>query len=1270
MSVQWIGESAASRNVLKIIRKISERKGVRLPYVLLRGETGVGKGVLARSLHHMSARRHGPFVSVNCSAISESLAEGELFGHAAGAFTDAKCLKRGLVETADGGVLFLDEVGLLSMSLQAKLLKLIEDRSVRRLGETEERHVDMWVVAATNEDPLTAIKEGRFRRDLYHRLAVVTVDVPPLRQRGNDVLLMAEHLLREACARYGLEQKEYSASARELIARYPWPGNIREMENEVERVILVFEGLVIEAEDLSMQDVVGERRIAQVLKGPAWTSDQERECLRQALAACGWNVSHAATRCGVSRQAMYRKIKQYGWRKDDAIVIQAPRVIQVVHAAPLASRCTRQRNRRDVAILRIFACTVNARAVSPAELLRLCAEQIRLFGGIVAEEGAQGATSNALWVSGIFGCDAMEQATQRAVKAAWALTVQVADRWSIRVGVTLVECPSACGGVSEILDAALKSIPDARVIVSRAVSERVTRWFRVTRLHESNGEAWSAVEGPVCKGAAGVCVGRERELEGLQARWVQASGGQGQCVGIVGRVGIGKSRLLREVCAAIGGEAQYGLVACVPHETNKPYRVVAGLLRSLLGIHERQDRDIARRAIERVMGESVRKETKRCLAKLLGLDGEQGAQGETDLDRIQEIGDALVSTLRQCAAETPIVCIVEDLQWIDAASEACLKRAVEGSASFRVLFLCTYRPEYQVAWRGSHAWQVGVESLCASDARRVVEEHVKGQALEYGVISGIVERAGGNPLFLEELSVGAREGASSGELGGYIQSVVLDQMLTLEETSRRVLEVASVVGMQVPAWIVEAICGEMGEYREIWRVLSEQGFIREVAAGHGQIYRFCCRVMRDAVHGSLTREVRKASHLAVAEALLGRNQEQGEDVAGMFAEQYAGGEAWGKASRYLVVEGRRLAGSGRHEDALEVWTRAEDYAQRGHGEWNEQTWVSLFLGSIRSLVALGRFAMALQKLESAEGRVLGLNKGWILARYYYLLGRVKWLVGDHDGSLVAVERSAEKAMELGEKEVLAKTYVLLSEQTIFTGDLVAGVEWSRRAMGLCHQGGYRRVMGRACWMIALGHIEMGRTDDACAEADSMVMLGTDLGDAGLVACGYWTKGLALLAQGHHAAAVGACRQAVGMAEDPLNRAMSLGWLGYALVEQGSVQEGMSYLKVAIERLGTYPYPAFQGWFLVCLGDGLLRSGEIELAKEVVTKGVACMGKIRLGAGWAERVRGRIAVAKGETEKAAAAVGEALLIFDGAGAKYEAGRVRKELSSVGVEVVAA
>lgn len=295
--------------------------------VLLTGESGTGKEVAARAIHAESPRHAEPFVAVNCGAIPESLIESQLFGHERGAFTGADSAHAGFFEQADGGTLFLDEIGELRIDLQVKLLRVLQEGEIQRLGAARPRPLDVRVVSATNRDLLAASERGEFRRDLYYRLAVFPVCLPPLRDRGPDVLLLARHFLAELAARHGSPARSFARQAAQALQAYAWPGNVRELENVIERATILEDGELVGlgslpdpvVEALDQPSPVPVTTAQEGLEGIERLEVHERRILRHALALTEWNVSEAAKRLGISRATLYRRIDSYQLRPDDAV---------------------------------------------------------------------------------------------------------------------------------------------------------------------------------------------------------------------------------------------------------------------------------------------------------------------------------------------------------------------------------------------------------------------------------------------------------------------------------------------------------------------------------------------------------------------------------------------------------------------------------------------------------------------------------------------------------------------------------------------------------------------------------------------------------------------------------------------------------------------------------------------------------------------------------------------------------------------------------------
>jgi two-component system, NtrC family, response regulator AtoC len=307
-----LAKSQKMQDIFRTISKIAEYKTT----VLVAGESGVGKELVARAIHHRSSRRGGPFVAVNCGAIPENLLESELFGHKKGAFTDAVHDRRGLFEEADGGSLFLDEIGELPLALQVKLLRVLEDEKIRRVGDTRDLKVDVRIITATHRDLTAETKAGRFREDLFYRLNVLPILVPPLRDRRDDIPLLIDHFVARNNNRLGTSIRGLDTESRRLLFEYAWPGNVRELENTIERAMVLAEGDQIVAQDLperlreardpvQMQLASGELSVKKTMR------IIEEILIRRALQKTKGNRTRAAEVLEISHRALLYKIKDY-----------------------------------------------------------------------------------------------------------------------------------------------------------------------------------------------------------------------------------------------------------------------------------------------------------------------------------------------------------------------------------------------------------------------------------------------------------------------------------------------------------------------------------------------------------------------------------------------------------------------------------------------------------------------------------------------------------------------------------------------------------------------------------------------------------------------------------------------------------------------------------------------------------------------------------------------------------------------------------------------
>ena len=319
-------EDPAMEKVFHMVRKVVTTP-VEIP-VLILGESGTGKEMVARAIHAESDRHDHPFVAINCAAIPDHLLESELFGHEKGSFTDAKARKIGLMERGQGGTVFLDEIGDMDMNLQAKMLRVLENRSVRRIGGSEQIPLDVRIVAATNTALEEAIAEGRFREDVYYRLKLITVLLPPLRMRKNDILPLARHFISEANRRFHKQVKGLSDEAATRLMDYPWPGNVRELKNTVERILILEDCETIESRHLPPEILTGSAlgegalyipQISDIIKGIRYDEildEVGRHLIREALRLAGDNKAQAARLLSMDRGTLRYNIKRMGLDQD------------------------------------------------------------------------------------------------------------------------------------------------------------------------------------------------------------------------------------------------------------------------------------------------------------------------------------------------------------------------------------------------------------------------------------------------------------------------------------------------------------------------------------------------------------------------------------------------------------------------------------------------------------------------------------------------------------------------------------------------------------------------------------------------------------------------------------------------------------------------------------------------------------------------------------------------------------------------------------------
>jgi two-component system NtrC family response regulator len=306
-----LGGSRAMQEVFNSVRKVAATAAP----VLILGESGTGKERVAQAIHNLSPQKDGPFVAINCGAIPENLLESELFGHEKGSFTGAHAQRQGKVETAEGGTLFLDEIGELPQTLQVKFLRFLQERVIQRVGGRKDIPINARVIAATNADLKKSMVAGAFREDLYYRLAVVTIKLPPVREREGDIPILAQSFLKRFAAESGTEKKTFTGSALRHLEQYHWPGNVREMENRIRRAVIMSEGSRVTENDLelTLSEVPLAGRTLQEAR-----DELDRQLVTQALRRHKGNISAAASQLGISRPTLYELMDRFGLRRNES----------------------------------------------------------------------------------------------------------------------------------------------------------------------------------------------------------------------------------------------------------------------------------------------------------------------------------------------------------------------------------------------------------------------------------------------------------------------------------------------------------------------------------------------------------------------------------------------------------------------------------------------------------------------------------------------------------------------------------------------------------------------------------------------------------------------------------------------------------------------------------------------------------------------------------------------------------------------------------------
>jgi DNA-binding NtrC family response regulator/tetratricopeptide (TPR) repeat protein len=1316
---ELLGRSAAIEIVRETIRRLLARQqpGRRPPAILLQGETGTGKGLVARLIHRLGPRAGGDFVDVNCAAIPDTLLESELFGYERGAFTDARKAKPGLFQTAHGGTIFLDEVASLPEALQAKLLTVIQDRVVRRLGGTRPEPADAWIISAANEDLQARVRDRRFREDLYHRLAVLTLRLPPLREREGDILLLAEDYLTRVCADYGLTPKILAPDAREQLTAHSWPGNVRELANVIERVALLAEEPVITGEHLELsggappaQTVAGARDAA--APRPVSLGDAMREHLRTTLDQTGWNISRTAAILNISRNTLRARMEKLGLREappSAAATRREPRPAPMSPpnptpgaAAPASAPApptlpTVRWEQRRIALMRVLLTVPEpGEALSDTgRALETLIEKIVSFGGRLEALSPRGLEAS-------FGAEPVEDAPRRAAHAAMAIQraversratvpsapappASLSPKVAIHAALAMVAQVGALLQIDQdakqqsvpVLDGLIAAAEPGGILVSAAAGTLLERRFELASAGGSGGGPTPAFRlvgreglglGPAGRMAS--FVGRRQEMAVLHSRLDAALRGQGQLVSIVGDAGIGKSRLLYEFRQSLGNDQlPYLEGRCLSYGSTTPYLPVQDLARAIGQITEADDaassREKIRRALERA-GMDPGKLTP-YLLNLLGF--KEGTEG-LELVAPDAIKVSISEALRQMtlgvSRQQPLLVVIEDLHWIDRASEELVASMVDALPGASVLFVVTYRPGYEPPWLNkSFATQLSLPPLSDEDSLKVAQSVLPGVTLPTSVEAVILTKAEGNPFFLEELALSIQDGVS---LGGHlavpdtVQGVLMSRIGRLAETEQSLLQSASVIGKDVPLPILAAVA-ELPEEAlgQALRHLSTAEFLYEINSFPEIKYRFRHALTHEVAYESLRPAQRRHLHARIVAAIEALHPDRLSEDVDRLAHHATRGDLWDKAVDYSRQAAARAAARSAHSQAIAYLEQSlEALRHLPRSRHTIELAIDLRFELRNSLHPLGDPERILAHLREAEELAKTLEDPRRLARVFSFMTQYFRMMGDLDRAIESGQQALTLAERLRDSRlwVVANTY--LGSAYDVRGEYRKATEVLRQCVESLPDSAIRQDLGVAGLVPVFARIylvyclaELGdfaegiaygedgiHLAEAADHAYSLIFASCGLGHL-LLLKGETERAIATLERGLAACRTLGVRIAFPLLAAPLGAAYSLaGRAGDAipLLEEG-VREGVTIKRVSGHAL-----------LVVRLGEAYLAAGRVDDAAASADEalGLARESRARGHEAYARRLEAEIAARKRDTVAAQAAYRDAVAIAEALG----------------------
>jgi tetratricopeptide (TPR) repeat protein len=1047
----------------------------------------------------MGPRASAAFVDVNCAAIPDTLLEAELFGFERGAFTDARQAKAGLLQIAHRGTIFLDEIGLMPEALQAKLLKALEDRSVRRLGSTRAEPADAWVLAATSEDLATAIRARRFREDLYHRLAVVTVQLPPLRERGTDILLLARHYLDRACSEYGIPRKILAADAEAALQGYAWPGNVRELANLMERVAVLSDAERVTAAALRLP------RTPIVSPGIARAGESvneevaslERSRIEEALRVEESNISRAAARLGLPRNTLRYRMERHGLlegggtprRRHDSGSVRGPvqeaqEEMGKIAASPSSVRW--QRTRVTLMHARVLGADATTAEHERMRVIEDIARKASSFGGRIIEVGPE-------CVKAAFGLDLIEDAARHAAHAAFAVQRLVSGSSPPReIGIALhtdemlvgrledrVELDADSRQTAEhVVDGMLANSPGQPILASATTKSFLERRFAIEPFTTEAGSpsVWRVTGLAHVERDASAFVSRAREITMLEDLLLQVEAGSGQAAIVAGDPGIGKTRLLREFQRRTAGRATWLEGSAVSFGRSLPFHPLIDLLKRALSvqpsdsdevIHERIDRTTAR------FGEAYRPSVP-FLRSLLSIDAGEPSLAQLD-PKLRRAGifEAITRFLHAESRERPLIVVLEDLQWMDPATGEFLAMMTENLISDRILLCATQRSGYLLPLpQGVFGTQLTLSRISRSDTDAIGRSLLGASALSGELQQLLDDKTDGNPFFVEEVLRSLQErglleqrGDEAGlvrpiekiDIPDSVQDVLLGRLERLDLASREVIRVAAVIGREFPRRVLEHVLPDGPQnLDDRLRSLRSAELIHNARVWPEVVYVFKHALTHEVAYQAQTATERQSQHARIGEAVEQVYSDRLSEHVGVLAHHFTQAQRWDKALEYLLAAAQQAERAFATREALALYDDALQAAERLSGD----------VGDPKTLI------------EIHEAK----------ARLYFV-------TSDFERSAAEGERILPLARLTGNRIKEAEALATIAWASLWGRKIDAAVRFSREALDVAEPAGALAVQGRAHYTIGFARAVTGVLEESHLAIEKATAISTSAGDA-------------------------------------------------------------------------------------------------------------------------------------------------------------------------------